>query len=117
MKPCARSRNDECSDRYYRCSASRKRGTCENRLSVRESLIRTRAIAGQRLEALERLCGLPWAVSTDDLPEVIGAARVAACLDHLEQPAGTKPRTLFKLLDDGPDERVGHRRRAEISFA
>ncbi|HKO47442.1 MAG TPA: recombinase family protein [Polyangiaceae bacterium] len=36
------------SDRYYRCSASRKRGTCENRLSVRESLTRTRVIEGVR---------------------------------------------------------------------
>ncbi|HET7544595.1 MAG TPA: recombinase family protein [Polyangiaceae bacterium] len=36
------------SDRYYRCSASRKRGTCENRLSVRESLTRTRVIEAVR---------------------------------------------------------------------
>jgi len=36
------------SDRYYRCSASRKRGTCENRLSVRESLTRTRLVEAVR---------------------------------------------------------------------
>jgi hypothetical protein len=31
--------------RYYRCVANRKRGTCTNRLSVREGLTRTRVFA------------------------------------------------------------------------
>jgi site-specific DNA recombinase len=31
--------------RYYRCVANRKRGTCSNRLSVREGLTRTRILA------------------------------------------------------------------------
>jgi hypothetical protein len=59
------------SDRYYRCSASRKRGTCQNRLSVRESLTRARLgeairetltapdlIADIRKRLAERLGGL-----------------------------------------------------------
>jgi site-specific DNA recombinase len=33
------------SERYYRCVANRKRGTCSNRLSVREGLTRTRILA------------------------------------------------------------------------
>ncbi len=32
-------------ERYYRCVANRKRGTCSNRLSVREGLTRTRILA------------------------------------------------------------------------
>lgn len=32
-------------DRYYRCVANRKRGTCSNRLSVREGITRTRILA------------------------------------------------------------------------
>jgi DNA invertase Pin-like site-specific DNA recombinase len=32
-------------ERYYRCVANRKRGTCSNRLSVRERLTRTRILA------------------------------------------------------------------------
>jgi hypothetical protein len=31
-------------ERYYRCVANRKRGTCSNRLSVREGLTRTRVL-------------------------------------------------------------------------
>ncbi len=33
------------SERYYRCVANRKRGTCSNRLSVREGLTRARVLA------------------------------------------------------------------------
>jgi site-specific DNA recombinase len=40
------------SERYYRCVANRKRGTCSNRLSVRERLTRERVVAAIR-QALE----------------------------------------------------------------
>jgi site-specific DNA recombinase len=33
---------------YYRCAANRKRGTCDNRLSVRESLAREKVVNGIR---------------------------------------------------------------------
>jgi hypothetical protein len=46
------------SERYYRCVANRKRGTCANRLSVREGLTRARV-----LEAIGQALASPKAIA------------------------------------------------------
>ncbi len=46
------------SDRYYRCAANRKRGTCANRQSVREGVTRTRILA-----ALSEALATPKAIA------------------------------------------------------
>lgn len=52
---------------YYRCVANRKRGTCSNRLSVREALTRRRV-----LEAIEGAIASPAAAAPLILMEVDG---------------------------------------------
>ena len=68
-----------------------------------------RLLARQRSEALKRLRRLARTVATDDASEVIRAARIAARLDHLEQPARAQARVFLQLLDDEHDERICHR--------
>jgi hypothetical protein len=68
-----------------------------------------RLFTGQRPEPLERLGRFARTVTTDDAPEVIAPAGVAACFDHFKEPARSKSRVLLELLDDERHERVSHR--------
>lgn len=65
-----------------------------------------RLLAGQRAQPLERLGRLAGAEPADDTAEVIGTARIAAVLDHREQPAGSQPRILLQLRDQERHEGV-----------
>jgi hypothetical protein len=66
-------------------------------------------LAGQRAQPQVRLGRRTGTVARHDRAEVIGPARVAASLDHLEEPAGAQARVLpERLLDEG-HVRVHHR--------
>ncbi|WP_438040512.1 hypothetical protein [Sorangium sp. So ce128] len=69
-----------------------------------------RLLAGQRAEPLERLCGLLGAQTADHPAQMIGTARIAALLQHAEEPTRAQRGILAELLDDAGHERVDHRR-------
>ena len=69
-----------------------------------------RLLARHRPQPLERFRGFARPEATDETPEMIGPAGVAALLNHDEQPARAQARVLLKLLDDERDVRVDHGR-------
>ena len=66
-------------------------------------------LAGQRAQPQERLRRRPRPMARDDGAEVVGAARVAARLDHHVQAAGAEARVLGERLDDEGNEGIGDR--------
>jgi site-specific DNA recombinase len=72
------------SERYYRCVANRKRGTCSNRLSVRARLARERI-----LEALRQALETPKAIAyvRQRFAERVGALSRDAGREHGERSA------------------------------
>jgi hypothetical protein len=66
--------------------------------------------SGSCVVSMPTLGPLAWPVATNDSTEVIGAALIAARLDHLEQPARAQSSILLQLLDDERQKWIRHRR-------
>ena len=71
-------------DRYYRCTSNRKRGTCENRLSVRESLAKKRV-----LDAMSSALASPEAINhiRHRLAEKLGSLSRDSAVEAKERAA------------------------------